>query len=86
MPKQSTARLIKIVDNTDNQDQKTVCLCGRSSSYAQRTDCIIGAPGTPWWKALQDAEVGDTVTIHLPSKTLHVTVAEEELLPASAAA
>ena len=74
----------KIVSAIDTSKKKiTVCLCGKASPHAARKNCIIGPPGTPWWKAFDEAEPGDEVIVHLPTKDLHFVV--EKIKPIMAA-
>jgi len=91
MTKQAVAgRFVTAVDTAEVDEEKKVkriCLCGKTSPHARRTDCIVGPPGTPWWEAFSDAEKGDDVEVSLPNgNTVKMQVMEVELIKIDTAA
>lgn len=83
MNKAVAGMLVSAVDA--NQQPKKICLCGRSSTHAARTDCIVAHPGTPWWNALRDAGPDDVITVMLPNRQVELRVTDVKELPIEAA-
>lgn len=67
------ARILRVIPEKGGE-HPAICMCGRESPHAKRTDTLTVHPGTPWWEPLADAEVGDLVVVRLPKGELHLKV------------
>ncbi|HWU24429.1 MAG TPA: hypothetical protein VN086_01600 [Candidatus Paceibacterota bacterium] len=83
MNKPVAGMLVSAIDA--NQQPKKICLCGRSSAHAARTDCIVAHPGTPWWNALRDAGPDDVIVVSLPNRQVELRVTDVKELSADVA-
>jgi hypothetical protein len=61
----------KLILQPEGQESPVVAVCCCGSEHPEG-ECIPVRPGTPWWKALQEADVDDLVVVHLPNKELHL--------------